>query len=128
MDKQELLLKLVEMLVSTESLPVAPVQKKLHIGEKVIVRCRDAGVHYGTLIDYKGREVVLGNARRMWRWWASQEMTLSAVAEHGLNLDKGLRIQGELSEDTVLMDGCEILKASPKCISSFVKVESYNEQ
>lgn len=36
------------------------------IGEYVIVRCRDAGVHAGTLESYVGREAVLTDARRLW--------------------------------------------------------------
>ena len=33
--------------------------KKELIGDYVIVRCRDAGVHAGYLVDYEGRNVTL---------------------------------------------------------------------
>ena len=41
------------------------------IGEKVIVRTYSAGVWFGTLDQKAGCEVILKNARRMWKWWAN---------------------------------------------------------
>ena len=96
-------------------------------GKPVIVRCRDAGVHFGYYVSHSGREVVLERSRRMWRWWARKQMTLSAVAEFGLNLEKDLKIQNELKGIRVL-DGCEIILCSDECVKSFEKVEPYDEQ
>lgn len=33
------------------------------VGKYVIVRCRDAGVHAGVLVDHSGREAVLTESR-----------------------------------------------------------------
>ena len=55
------------------------------IGQKVIIRTYSAGVWFGTLSEKAGNEVILKDARRMWRWKASQSISLSAVAIHGID-------------------------------------------
>lgn len=47
----------------------------------VIVRCRNAGVHAGNFISRDGNVLVLGNSRRLWRWWS--KATLSELAMEG---------------------------------------------
>ena len=39
-----------------------------NIGKKVIIRGNSSGVEFGTLVAYKGSEVTLHNARRIWYW------------------------------------------------------------
>ena len=58
------------------------------IGEKVIIRTYSAGVWFGVLGQKSGSEVILKNARRLWRWHAAEGISLSAVAVHGINADK----------------------------------------
>lgn len=36
------------------------------IGKRVIVRCTNAGVFYGTLREKEGQEVILTDCRRIW--------------------------------------------------------------
>jgi len=135
MDKQELLIKLVEMIIATENnaatakdTTTAPVGHHVLTGEMVIIRARDAGVHFGELVSVNGRHVVLNKSRRMYKWWAAKESTLTAVAKYGLNLKKdSLNIQSEINGQEIL-DACEILPCSAECVDSFSKVESYNEQ
>lgn len=99
----------------------------IEIGTPVIVRARDAGVHFGYYQGHEGRDVKLTKSRRMCRWWAKTQMSLSAVAEFGLNLDRELRIQNELPKIEI-MDGCEIIPCTKECVESIGKVEPYNEQ
>ena len=88
------------------------------IGDKVIIRARDAGVHFGTLQSVDGRTVRLTNSRRMWRWWrAGDETTLSGVARHGLADRDEVRIAGEVSEISIL-DACEIIAMTDTAIFS----------
>lgn len=47
----------------------------------VIVRCRNAGVHAGTLVSRENGVVTLHNSRRLWRWWS--KFTLSGLATEG---------------------------------------------
>ena len=55
------------------------------IGKKVIVRSYVSGVHFGELIEKNGREVLLKNSRRLWRWTTSNRgVSLSEIANHGV--------------------------------------------
>jgi hypothetical protein len=131
--KQDLLLKLISILVdSDESKPTkGPVKKDKWShplkGEAVIVRAKDAGCHFGYLEHFEGRVVTLSKSRRMYRWWSKTQMTLSAVAEFGLNEDKPLKIQNELPL-IIIQDSCEIIPCTQGCVDSFGRVEPYNEQ
>mgnify|MGYP003329727916 CR=1 FL=1 len=40
------------------------------IGQEVIIRTYSAGVWFGRLKEKAGDEIILTEARRMWRWWA----------------------------------------------------------
>ena len=80
------------------------------IGEYVIVRCKDAGVHAGYLESYQGRECVLRDARRLWYWKvANGGMTLNGVATEGL--DSESRVAGPV-QTIVLTENCEIIQTS----------------
>lgn len=46
-----------------------------------IIRCRNAGVHAGTVVSRKGGVLTLKNSRRLWRWWS--KATLSELAIEG---------------------------------------------
>jgi len=56
-----------------------------HIGEKVIIRTYSAGVWFGKLEEKAGNEVILSNARRMWRWQCEKSISLSGVAVYGID-------------------------------------------
>lgn len=58
------------------------------IGETVIIRTYSAGVWCGILEQKAGNEVILKNARRMWRWWCKQSISLSGVVAYGINQGK----------------------------------------
>lgn len=76
------------------------------IGKPVIVRCHDAGVHFGILDAQQGREARLSKSRRLWHWkCAGGEAFLSGVARHGLAT--GSKVGGEI--DIALQEICEII-------------------
>lgn len=54
------------------------------IGKEVIVRTYSAGVWFGELEQKAGKEVILKNARRMWKWWSAESISLSACAIYGV--------------------------------------------
>jgi len=58
------------------------------IGEKVIIRTYSAGVWFGYLDQKSGQEVILTNARRIYKFWCAKSITLSGVAKYGLNQDE----------------------------------------
>ena len=50
----------------------------------VIIRSQMAGVQFGLLVGYEGREVHLKDARQMWQWKAAKGGTLLDCATHGI--------------------------------------------
>ena len=54
----------------------------------VVVRTYSAGVHVGELKSRKGKEVVLINARRLWKWCGA--FTLSELKTQQRELDQAL--------------------------------------
>ena len=88
----------------------------------VIVRCRDAGVHAGYLVSYKGREATLRESRRLWYWKpANNAIFLSGVAAEGLHSDSKVGCP----VDIVLTETCEIIDCSAKARISISGAESY---
>ena len=79
-------------------------------GRYVIVRARDAGVHYGKLIAYEGRTVWLKDSRRLWSWTAKAGIALSGVAQFGIIAPKS-KVDA-LVDSIVILDACEIIDAS----------------
>ena len=82
------------------------------IGRYVIVRCKDAGVHAGELVAHEGREAVIKDSRRLWRWMPAGGLKfLSGVATAGL-VAKDSKI-GHVLERLHLTETCEIIQCSP---------------
>ena len=85
------------------------------IGQEVIIRTYAAGVWFGRLKEKSGDEVILTEARRMWRWWAEESISLSGVALHGIKQEDS-RIAGAL--DSVWLQAIEIIPISGKAAKS----------
>jgi hypothetical protein len=85
-------------------------------GRPVIVRARDAGVHYGKLVGYEGRTVWLTDSRRLWSWAANSGIALSGVAMTGVNKSKS-KVDVVVPNITIL-DACEIIDCSDAAIKS----------
>ncbi len=85
------------------------------IGQEVIIRTYSAGVWFGRLKEKSGNEVILTEARRMWRWWANESISLSGVALYGINQEKS-RIAGAI--DSVWVQAIEIIPISGKAAES----------
>ena len=85
------------------------------IGQEVIIRTYSAGVWFGRLKEKSGNEVILTEARRMWRWWAKESISLSGVALHGINQEKS-RIAGAV--ESVWLQAIEIIPVSGKVAES----------
>ena len=85
------------------------------IGQEVIIRTYSAGVWFGRLKEKAGNEVILTEARRMWRWWAKESISLSGVALHGIKQEKS-RIAGAV--ESVWLEAIEIIPISGKAAES----------
>lgn len=91
-----------------------PVDNEM-IGQYVIVRCRDAGVHAGVLAAHNGRECVLDGARRLWYWKnVGDSVSLSGIATTGLHKDSrvGPPVHIHLTEN------CEIIRCTAEAEAS----------
>ena len=85
------------------------------IGQEVIIRTYSAGVWFGRLKEKSGDEVILTEARRMWRWWAKESISLSGVCLYGIKQEKS-SIAGAI--DLVWLQAIEIIPISGKAAES----------
>ena len=90
------------------------------IGQEVIIRTYAAGVWFGRLKEKSGDEVILTEARRMWRWWAKESISLSGVARYGIKQEDS-RIAGAV--DSVWLQAIEIIPISGKAAKSIRKAQ-----
>lgn len=97
----------LEQLLGPNYNPCAPYDNGM-IGEYVIVRCRDAGVHAGYLVSHHGRECILTDSRRLWKWTPAEgQKWLSGVATCGLLYGES-KIGAKLDR-IHLTENCEII-------------------
>ena len=85
------------------------------IGKEVIIRTYSAGVWFGVLSQKAGNEVILSKARRMYKWWAKESISLSGVARHGIKQEDS-KICGEL--DSVWLEAIEIIPVTGNAAES----------
>lgn len=71
---------------------------------RVIVRTYSAGVHYGTLVERRGKEVDLAAARRIWYWRGAN--TLHEISLRGVG--KGSKVS-EAVESITLTEAIEVI-------------------
>ena len=85
------------------------------IGKKVIVRTYSAGVWFGELTEKSGAEVIVKNARRLWRWKAVASISLSAVALYGINQSQSKIVE---AVPEIWLEAIEITPCTAKSIES----------
>lgn len=102
---------------SAEPVQMQTVQNGLNgmIGKKVIIRTYSAGVWFGELEQKAGNEVILKNARRMWKWWAKQGISLSACALYGVKHEESKIVE---PVENVWLEAIEILPCTETAIDS----------
>ena len=83
------------------------------IGKKCVIRTYNAGVWFGEIAEKAGNEVIVKNARRMWRWWAAKGISLSSVALHGVKHDESKIVE---AVPAVWLEAIELIPASDKAI------------
>ena len=91
------------------------------IGEKVIIRTYSAGVWFGVLSEKSGNEVIISNARRMWRWKAKKSVSLSAVALHGIDCSASSIVE---AVNSVWLEAIEITPCTNAAIESIEGAEN----
>ena len=83
------------------------------VGKKCIIRTYAAGVWFGEIAEKSGNEVIVKNARRMWRWFAAQGISLSEVSMHGINHGKS-----KIAEPVgaIWLEAIELIPCTPTAI------------
>lgn len=85
------------------------------VGEYVIVRTHSAGVWFGKILAKAGREIILGEARRMYSWTAKKSVTLSGIALYGLKHDES-KIVAPVAK--VWLEAIELITIEPLALIS----------
>lgn len=117
-------LKEIAELLSAKQNPAETGINDYAIGQEVIIRTYSAGVWFGRLKKKSGDEVILTEARRMWRWFANQSISLSGVALHGINQEKS-RIAGTV--ESVWLQAIEIIPVSGTAAESIRTAKETNQ-
>ena len=89
----------------------------------VIVRTYSAGVFAGYLKSREGREVVLINARRIWRWDGAA--SLSELAVSGVSTPEKCKFSCEVSR-IELTEIIEVLECTEKAKKSIASVKEWS--
>lgn len=110
-------IKQIQALLGNTSMPDTQSQDGLNamIGKKVIIRTYSAGVWFGTLEQKAGNEVIITNARRMWKWWAKEGISLSACALYGVKHDDSKIVE---PVESVWLEAIEIIPCTDTAIQS----------
>lgn len=88
------------------------------VGQHCVVRTYSAGVHIGVVVDKDGTNVLLQDARRLWKW--NGAFTLSEVAVAGVS-QKGSRISVAVPL-IELTQAVELIPTSEAARATFDKV------
>lgn len=91
-----------------------------------IIRCRNAGVHCGEVVERRGIEVTLAKSRRLWYWKVAGRLSfLCGLATNGPAPESKIGI--ELPEIT-LLDACEIIPCSAVAEEAFRQAKTYERK
>lgn len=93
-------------------------------GTYVIARTYSAGVFAGNVVSFKGKEIVLSNARRLWYW--SGAASLSELAQRGTSDPKNCKFPTEVKK--VLLTECiEVIEVTPEAKASIASVPEWSK-
>jgi hypothetical protein len=91
----------------------------------VIVRTYSAGVHAGTLVSRKGKEVVLKNSRRLWYWDGAA--SLSELAMRGVTKPGNCKFPAVLPS-IILTEAIEIIPCTVLAKKIIAEVPEWKAQ
>jgi hypothetical protein len=88
----------------------------------VMVRTYSAGVHFGYLKQRDGKEVILVNARRAWKW--SGAATLSQLSSDGSSKPDECKFPAAINE-ILLTEAIEIIPMTEKAVKNLYEVKEW---
>jgi hypothetical protein len=83
------------------------------VGVKCIIRTYSAGVWFGEVSEKANNEVIVVNARRLWRWQTKKSISLSAIAMGDIDESKCRIAQAVPS---VWLEAIELIPAAIEAI------------
>lgn len=96
------------------------------IGQWCLVRSSQMGCFFGRIASVSEpnadgtRNVVMSDARQLWRWWCAEGTGLASVARYGLATRSEVRIGGKVARQEVA--GCgQIIEASSTACASITE-------
>jgi len=89
----------------------------------VMIRTYSAGVHCGWLKERKGKESVLLDSIRIWKWDGAS--SLSQLAMEGTNKPLGCKFGVPISTSLILTETIEVIEMTEKARQSIQNVESW---
>ncbi len=89
-----------------------------------MVRTYSAGVFYGELFSRHGKEVVLHNARRVWRWAGAA--SLSQLAQKGTSKPNECKMPQKVSE-VILTEAIELIPVTDDALETLNSVKIWEE-
>ena len=106
----------------TSSAANAPQNPQFTIGQKVIVRSRDAGVLFGEYAGNDGSTIHLTTAIQMWKWFAAKGITLLDVATYGVKKSecKFSTAQAKLT----VFNACALIEVTDEATKSLASVSA----
>ncbi len=127
MNKEQLIISLIEKLIGGNDTKIEVLEKEsesIFLWKFVILRCRNAGVHFWKL-EYANDWVYrLSDSRRLYYWKTIKWITLSEVAEYGLHDDSKVCKTLKLIEITE-REGAEIIPCTDEAIKSIQSKSDY---
>lgn len=91
--------------------------------QKYIVRCDRSGVFYGEIEKRDGQDVVMKNARCLWRWYGAA--SLMQLALEGVKEPE--RCKFTVTVDSLeVLDAIEILPCTDVAVESIEAVKPWN--
>lgn len=97
--------------------------KQLDGMEYCIIRTYSAGVHAGYVESHNGKEVVLRNSRRLWKWAGA--FTLSELSKNGTTNPTECKFTTTVDK-IVLTEAIEIIACTEKARESIESVVDYD--
>lgn len=96
--------------------------EKLNDMDYCIIRTYSAGVHVGYVESRDGKEVVLRNSRRIWKWAGA--FTLSELSKNGTTEPEECKFSTQIDK-ILLTEAIEIIYCTEKAKQSIEGVKDY---
>jgi len=97
-------------------------------GQHVIVRARDAGVHFGKYVKHEGRDVVIRQSRRLIQWRSSFSLSGLAVMGVAQGKESDCIFSMTVVEPMHILDACEIIPCTDVATQSIKNIPAFEEK